>query len=213
MYFSQKKYDLQIHHHSSLESEGTHWQSFKNGNAISFEYLYKTYSPGLYNYGAKFTKDKDLIKECIQDLFVSLWIKRSSIGNPEHIRNYLYKSFRHSIFKRAFQLQKNEIYEETENYSFNVVLNIEETIIDRENQTKVSEQLGIAMNKLTSRQKEAIFLRFYEHLSYEEIAEIMGISVKASYKLMARSLNYLRENLSKDDLLLLYLAFHLKLFA
>ncbi len=165
----------------------------------------------MYNYGSKFTKDKDLIKECIQDLFVGLWTNRNSVGNPDHVKNYLYKSFRHAIFKKTFHLSKNETYEETENYSFQVVLNVEETLINNERQLQVSEQLQNALAKLTARQREAIFLKFYEQLSYEEIAEVMGITVKAGYKIMARSLDYLRNNLSKDDLLLLYLILHLKL--
>lgn len=202
---------MQLHQSHNTNSETQHWNSFKDGDAAAFEYLYKTYSASLYNYGSKFSKDKDLIKECIQDLFVGLWTKRNSVGNPEHIKNYLYKSFRHAIFKKAFQLSKNETYEETENYQFQVVLNVEESLIDNERQLQVSEQLQNAMAKLTARQREAIFLKFYEQLSYEEIAEVMGITVKAGYKIMARSLDYLRNNLSKDDLLLLYLMLHLKL--
>lgn len=203
---------MQIHQHPHHKTATEQWNAFKNGNAEAFESLYQTYSAGLYNYGSKFTKDKDLIKECIQDLFVNLWIKRTSVGKPGHVKNYLYKSFRHSIFKKTFQLNKNESYEETESYSFQVVLNVEEALIDNERQLQVSEQLQQAIAKLTARQREAIFLKFYEQLSYEEIAEVMGISVKAGYKIMARSLDYLRNNLSKDDLLLLYLVLHLKLF-
>ncbi|WP_316828257.1 sigma-70 family RNA polymerase sigma factor [Pedobacter miscanthi] len=202
---------LQLHKNPNQHNESQQWYSFKNGDAAAFEYLYKAYSAGLYNYGSKFTKDKDLIKECIQDLFVGLWTKRNSVGNPEHVKHYLYKSFRHAIFKKTFQLSKNETYEETENYSFQVVLNVEESIIDYEKQVQISEQLQNALAKLTARQREAIFLKFYEQLSYEEIAEVMGITVKAGYKIMARSLDYLRNNLSKDDLLLLYLVLHLKL--
>ncbi|WP_167459444.1 RNA polymerase sigma factor [Pedobacter jejuensis] len=202
---------MQIKKSHNPDNEFIQWKNFKNGNAAAFEYLYKTHSAGLYNYGSKFTKDKDLIKECIQDLFVGLWTRRHSVGNPGHIKNYLYKSFRHAIFKKIFQLSKNETYEETENYQFHAVLNIEETIIDNERQLQVNEQLQNAMAKLTARQREAIFLKFHEQLSYEEISQIMGISVKAGYKIMARSLDYLRNNLSKDDLLLLYLLLHLKL--
>ncbi|MGQ7855026.1 RNA polymerase sigma factor [Pedobacter sp. WC2501] len=202
---------MQIHNNHNPNNESLNWKNFKNGNEAAFESLYKTYSAGLYNYGSKFTKDKDLIKECIQDLFVGLWTRRQSVGNPGHIKNYLYKSFRHAIFKKTFQLSKNETYEETENYQFHAVLNIEETIIDNERQLQVSGQLQNALAKLTARQREAIFLKFHEQLSYEEIAEVMGITVKAGYKIMARSLDYLRNNLSKDDLLLLYALLHLKL--
>ncbi|MBB2147893.1 RNA polymerase sigma factor [Pedobacter gandavensis] len=193
-------------------TEPQYWQSFKAGNADSFEYLYKTYAAGLYNYGSKFSKDKDLIKECIQDLFVGIWTRRATLGNPDHLKNYLYKSFRHLVFRKTLQLQNFEVYEEeTDTYSFHVSLNMEEAIIDGEQRDKVTEQLNMVMAKLTPRQKEAIFLRFYEQLSYEEIAEVMDISVKASYKIMARALGFLKENLSKDDLMLLSLLLHLRL--
>lgn len=211
MYFSRKQHTLQNLDPNSGETEKLHWHSFKTGNAASFEHLYQKYSAGLYNYGAKFSGDKDLIKECIQELFVQIWTKRSSIGNPEHIKNYLYKSFRNLILKKTAQLQKNQDFDDIENYGFNVSLNIEDALIDGERREKISGQLQEAISRLTARQKEAIFLRFYEQLSYEEIAEIMGITVKASYKIMARSLSFLRNNLSKEDLLILYMACHMKL--
>jgi RNA polymerase sigma factor (sigma-70 family) len=52
------------------------------------------------------------------------------------------------------------------------------------------------LKALTSRQKEAIFLRFYEGLSFEEVATVLHISVKATYKIMARSLESLRNNIT-----------------
>jgi len=189
-----------------------HWLLFKNGSADSLEALYKQYSNALYNYGSKFSPDKDLIKECIQELFVTLWTRRKHIGNPPDVKNYLFKAFRLSVFKKAAFLQKNEEYLETEDYPFAVTLNIEDAIISAEQGEALKVRLEIAVNQLTNRQKEAIFLKFYEGLSYEEIAGVMDISVKATYKIMARSLGYLRENLSKDDLLILLFVLHLKLY-
>lgn len=194
------------------KSEDLHWEAFKKGSATSFSHIYQTYSAGLYNYGSKFSADKDLIKECIQELFVQIWTKRNSISQPAHIKNYLYKSFRNLILKKAGQLQKNHDFDETENYAFNVSLNIEEALIDGEKQKRITEQLQLTISRLTPRQREAIFLKFYEQLSYEEIAAIMGITVKATYKIMARSLDFLRDNLSKEELMVLYLVFHVRLF-
>jgi len=203
---------LQTPYPNFSESEDLHWKAFKTGDAASFSHLYQKYSPGLYNYGAKFSMDKDLIKECIQELFVQIWTKRNSIGIPAHVKNYLYKSYRNLILKKVAQLQKHRDFDEIENYEFNVSLNIEEVLIDGERRKEISEQLQLTISGLTARQREAVFLKFYEQLSYEEIAEVMGITVKASYKIMARSLDFLRDNLSKEDLLLLYLMFSLKLF-
>lgn len=195
------------------ESEDGHWRAFKTGDTAAFSHLYQKYSAGLYNYGAKFSMDKDLIKDCIQELFVQIWTFRNSIGNPVHIKNYLYKSFRNLILKKVAQVQKSHDFDETEDYEFNVSLNIEEALIEDERRKHISKQLQLTLSGLTARQREAIFLKFYEQLSYEEIAEVMGITVKASYKIMARSLNFLRDNLSKEDLLVLYFVLNLKLIS
>ncbi|WP_354361282.1 sigma-70 family RNA polymerase sigma factor [Pedobacter sp. UYP30] len=191
--------------------EANHWIAFKTGNATSFSHFYDKYSAGLYNYGSKFSKDKDMIKDCIQELFVEFWTKRQSIGNPQHIKNYLYKCFRNLILKKVSRLKNKKELDETENYEFDVRLNVEEALIDDEKRKQVSEQLQLTISRLTPRQREAIFLRFYEQLSYDEIAEVMGITVKACYKIMARSLDFLRNNLSKDIYLMLYVALNIKI--
>jgi len=203
---------LQILTNTSSESASQYWSSLKNGNPDALENLYKLYSNALYNYGSKFTADKDLIKECIQELFVGLWTRREFISSPADVKNYLFKSFRLSVFKKAAFINKNEEYVETGDYPFSVSLSIEDDIISEEKNNALKKRLESTISTLTDRQREAIFLKFYENLSYEEIAEVMGISVKATYKLMARSLSFLRDNLSKDDLLILLSLFYLKLF-
>ena len=197
---------------SQLSLDIQHWLLLKDGDAQALETLYRLYSNALYNYGSKFTGDKDQIKECIQELFVTLWTRRNTIGSPANIKNYLFKSFRLTLFKKAALISKNQEYQDTEHYPFSVTLSIEDDLI-RQEQTKAQKQrLETAIHQLTDRQREAVFLKFYENLSYDEIAEVMGISVKATYKIMARSLSFLRDNLSKDDLLLLISIFYLKLY-
>ena len=170
------------------------------------------YSNALYNYGSKFSIDKDLIKESIQEVFVNIWTRREFISHPADVKNYLFKSFRLSIFKKTSRLQRNQEFQETEDYPFSVTLNIEDVIIEGETKDELKKKLEPALDRLTDRQKEAVFLKFYENLSYDEIAEVMGISVKATYKIMARSLSFLRENLTKDELLILLSLFYMKLY-
>ena len=66
-------------------------------------------------------------------------------------------------------------------------------IIGKEEELALNTRLKKASAYLTARQNEAIFLRFYEELSYEEVAEIMSITVKTTYKIMARALSELKE--------------------
>lgn len=175
--------------------------------------LYQLYANSLYNYGSKFTADKDLIKECIQELFVTLWTRKNLLGEPLSVKNYLFKAFRLSLFKKGKLLQRQSSYEETEHYDFNASLTIEETIIEGENNAEMQQRLQLTLNQLTSRQREAIFLKFYEGLSYNEIAEVMNISVKGTYKVVARAIEALREKLSPEDFLLLFFLFSMKYFS
>jgi len=207
---------LQLHINNSADkpskTDSEHWVAMKSGEPAALENLYRLYSAALYNYGSKFSGDKDLVKDCIQELFVNLWTRREFISHPSDVRNYLFKSFRLSIFKKAALINKNDEYLDTENYPFSVTLSIEDELITGEQNDALKSRLQNTISSLTDRQREAVFLKFYENLSYEEIAEVMGISVKATYKLMARSLSFLRDNLSKDDLLLLISLFYLKLY-
>jgi len=62
----------------------------KAGNKAALEQMYLEYSNKLYNYGAKFALDKELIKDSIQELFVLLWERRSyfQFRGPHERRAY-----------------------------------------------------------------------------------------------------------------------------
>jgi RNA polymerase sigma factor (sigma-70 family) len=82
---------------------------------------------------------------------------------------------------------------------------IDQLLIRQDIEAGVRQRLEQAIKTLTGRQREAIFLRFYEGLSYEEVAEVMGISVKATYKIMSRALLQLKQTLSLPVLTILLL--------
>lgn len=194
----------------NTETAALYWPLLKQGEASALESLYKLYANALYNYGSKFSVDQDLIKECIQEVFVAIWTRRAQLGNPQNVKNYLFKAFRLSVFKKANLLQKQVSYEETEHYPFRASLNIEEEMITAENNAALKERLEITLNKLSARQREVIFLKFYEAQSYEEIAEIMNISQKGAYKVMGRAIDALRDLLSKEDFFLILMLFSIK---
>ena len=49
------------------------WIRFKDGDLDAFGEIYEEYIDLMYDYGSKITQDKDLVKDCIQDLFVDLY--------------------------------------------------------------------------------------------------------------------------------------------
>ena len=106
--------------------------------------------------------------------------------------SYFYSSFRFILFKKIKSagktVQSNEFEDEPDFSS-------EYLLIKRESDRAMQQSLQAALTELTPRQREAIFVRFYEGLSYEDVAAILNISVKATYKIMARSLSTLKENM------------------
>jgi len=81
-----------------------YWQlvlsKFKTGDRNSFEEIYNEFSDQLFAYGAKITSDRELLKDCIQDLFIDLYKYNPSIKNPELLEFYLYKSLKRLIIKK-----------------------------------------------------------------------------------------------------------------
>ncbi|MDJ1506621.1 sigma-70 family RNA polymerase sigma factor [Xanthocytophaga agilis] len=181
------------------------WVAFKEGSTEAFSALYFQYFKSLYEYGMRLCQDEDLVKDCIHDLFIKLWSNKSNLGNVSNIKSYLLVSLRGLIYDTFNSQRRRPATELEEDYHFEMVFSAESEWIDKENFTQQTQGILDALNQLTPRQKEVIYLRYFEELSYEEIAEVMQLSVKATYKLVGRGMEALREilNVSKKTLLIL----------
>jgi RNA polymerase sigma factor (sigma-70 family) len=133
-----------------------------------------------------------LIEDSVQEIFLDLWNRRSKMAEVASINSYLFSSFRYTLIRKIKGAQKHVPEHEPDEPDFSAALALEV----KEQDAEWQQRIQAALNTLTPRQREAIFLRFYEGLSYEEVARIMGISTKATYKVMARSLASLKERLA-----------------
>lgn len=176
------------------------WVSFTKGDQKAFTAIYHACFKDLFRYGMHFHPDKSLIKECIQDLFVKLWNNRLQLLKVEQIRYYLLKSLRNTILTKLSALTRSNFYElDEERYDFEISYPQEHHLIATEDQAESYRQFRVAMDKLTSRQREIIYLRYIKGLEYDEVAAIMDITVKAAYKLVARSLDTLKQNMPQSS--------------
>jgi RNA polymerase sigma factor (sigma-70 family) len=166
------------------------FQHIMNGDIDAYSGLYKEYYKRFYNYGRKFTTDTNLIEDSIQEIFLDLWTRREQLSHVESPNFYLYSSFRYVLIKKIRQHDKMVFNQSAEE---DVEFSAEHLIVSRELDEELQVKLQNAIKTLTGRQLEAIFLRFYENLSYPEVAAILNISVKATYKIVARSLLALKE--------------------
>ena len=73
-------------------------------------------------------------------------------------------------------------------------MTVEDELIDKEDHVEIKQKLEDYLKKLTDRQREIIYLRYIEEYSYEEISEIMNISVESGRNLISKSLNKLKKS-------------------
>jgi RNA polymerase sigma factor (sigma-70 family) len=172
------------------------WKSFRNGDEEALEGLFGTYYSVLLNYGHKFTLNTYMIEESVQDLFVKLWNTRRLIGSTANVKHYLFKAYR-SILFRKLQKQAANVMEklDDEKYDFKIELAPDQKMMEMENDAELRQKIDAGLESLTARQREAVYLRFYEDLSYEEVSEILNLNIGGTYKLIYRALERLKDKL------------------
>lgn len=166
------------------------WKLFKLGNWAAYEKMYKKYFSILNNYGFKFTRESELVEDAVHDLFVKLWSSRERLSDPESVKNYLFKSMRNILLRKMKKEEKiTDIDGQEYPLSFSISYSTEifQRIEDRELRAKIRSFI----ETLPARQQEIIFLRFYENLSYQEIAGVMSITTNSAYKLLYKALESL----------------------
>lgn len=171
------------------------WQQFREGQQAAFQNLVQHFYRDLHFYGGRFTRDPDLLKDCLQDLFLDLWTYRHKIVQMPYIRPYLYKSLRRKIHREV--LRHSAMVRE-ENISFDDLNSEEFTAEQAIIRTELSEyqtaRLNALLAQLSDRQREAIHLKFYAELSNDEIADVLAVNKQSVANLLHRGLSRLRES-------------------
>lgn len=179
------------------------WVQIGKGDKSAYGQFYVFYYKKLFNYGRKFTDNIALLEDALQESLMTIWSGRDRLDDITTPHSYLFAAFRHILFRKIRLAGK--LYSLDRQESASPEFGIEHIIIAREEESEMGLRLRQSIETLTSRQREAIFLRFYEGLSYEEVADMLGISVKATYKIMARALLQLKTHLSLPMLSVLLL--------
>ena len=174
------------------------WKDFVLGSDVAFKIIYETYVQTLFKFGLHFTKNEDLIQDCIQDLFVDLHKYRQRLKNTDNIKLYLFVSLKRKIF-RALNKEEKYLQLNSENIPFFYALAEND---EDDSEARRYELLEKAMRKLSNRQREAIYLRFVNGLDYDELGEILQMNYQSARNLVYRGVEKLRASCRKESLLL-----------
>ena len=171
------------------------WQSLKAGNRQALEQIYSRHAAALLKYGYKFSSNTQLVEDCVQDLFLELWRNREGLANTDSIAKYLFVALRRKVIRQVQRIQKQQSVEEPKEYQFEVALSIDEEIISQESDQALHHALKLALENLSSRQKEIIYLKYFNGMDNKSISEILDINYQSVRNLVSRTLKVLKERL------------------
>ena len=174
------------------------WGELKKGNLDALGKIYDQFVDDLFSYGMQIVSDKDIVMDCIHDLFLDLYKYKAKLASPNNIKHYLLISLKRKIIKKAAErrtlLSIDTSFQEMEKEYYSK--SFEEETIDAEFIDERNLKLVTSLKLLSKKQKLALFLRFNEDREYEEIARIMKVSVQTSRTTIYRAIKVLRSALA-----------------
>lgn len=199
-----------------IESNASdNWRKFLSGDQEALGSIFREYFADLLAYGTKIIRSDDLVKDQIQELFVRLWERRSLLVDVRNVRVYLLISLKNDLLQSAKLNRKTAGLKDKTNP---FVISSEDFIIEREQEKELAGRVTSIMERLTARQREVIYLRFYMSLDFQQLAEVLNMNIQSVRNLLSRTLEKIRKEANdngihpsgKIELLLLCLFGHYK---
>jgi RNA polymerase sigma factor (sigma-70 family) len=172
------------------------WKNFRNGDPQALATIFNDHYDSLYYYGRRLVRDEDLVKDCVQNLFLKMWTSRERLRPIEYVRFYLMKSLRRHIGDQVIMQKRNKSREHLLQYEFEITFSHEDFLIASQISREQSDALANSLNNLSARQREAVFLKFYEECEYSRIADIMNLNVQSVRNLIYQSLKCIKNQMA-----------------
>ncbi len=102
----------------SLTPEPALLKRLQQGDQAALASLMRMYYDDLYHYASRFTRDHALVKDCIQEVFISLWQRRDTIGAIISPRNYLLRAIKNKTLKALHKNATMQVLPVSRNTSF-----------------------------------------------------------------------------------------------
>ncbi len=172
-------------------------QRIRAGDEAAFEALFRSTYDALYASVYRIVQSAAVADELVQDLFVAVWADRAR-WNPgdtiDRVRAYLFVAAR----RRALNAVRREAVErrwveQAELGSGERAVESAEVIVERAERVRAVRE---AVARLPERGRAVLLLQWRRGLTYAEIAECLGISVKTVEVHVSRALKALRRSLA-----------------
>ncbi|MCH7415237.1 sigma-70 family RNA polymerase sigma factor [Belliella sp. R4-6] len=176
------------------------WMGFLKGNQDSFKQLYLKYIDDLIVYGSFFCRDRSRVEDSIHDVFVELFNRRENLSQNINVKFYLFACLRRQLKRTLKNFPILEFKEGNDRDLEIIDLNFD-PIIHNEEQKLIVFKLVKAINQISKKKKEIIYLYYVQQLTYADISLLLGISLSSCRTLMYRAIKDLKANFEIDTMI------------
>jgi len=190
-----------------MSSENELLELIRNGNKSAFEHIFRMHYSDLCAYANKFLCDTDAAEEIVQELFFQFWQKREELSINSSLKSYLFRAVHNSSLNCIKHKNIRLKYKEK------VMYENHDVFYEQQGFSEINELQGkikTAIDKLPLERKKVFIMNRFDELTYKEVAEKLGISVKTVENQMGKALKFLREELK--DYLYLLIFLYMELF-
>lgn len=163
-------------------------------NEQTLSQLFLRFHPLLFHFGMKMVNDEYLVEETIQNIFLYFVEKNKDFNTVQNEKSYLFTAFRRQILEQKEKQKKRRLLRfDFHKKQTNIQFNNADFFLQKEKSFKSKPSISHSLNNLPWRQREAIYLRYFNNLSTKEIANIMEITPQVVSNTICKALKKLRK--------------------
>lgn len=184
------------HLDSTVSGDVALWRKFTQGDTAAYESIYHQYVKELYSYVYTVVRNKSIAEDVIHDLFADLWSNRKSLGEIRSVRLYLFSCVKRRSLKKLKKERTFTCFDyEQESAAFEIVPSFLDELTASQHKDAMAKSIKKCIANLSNRQREIIYLRFYQNMSYSEVAELLQLDQKYIYNLASKAFGLLRKSI------------------
>jgi len=155
-----------------------------------FNEIFLQFHPVLLRFGKKIVQNEYLAEESIQELFIYIYEKDVQLSTIGNLRAYLFTAFRRRLLLKK---QSTPQLIDIASISTDILFQASDFADNISSSNQRNAQLASLLNDLPWRQREALFLKYFNKLSTKEIANIMGIQPQVVSNTIYKALKKMKD--------------------
>ena len=170
-------------------SELEYLRRLKLSDERAFDALFRHYSALVYRFAYSYLKSRPVAEEIVQECFIKIWEKREQLRDDQPLKSYLFTIAHHAVLN---ELRRDQHHLRLQGQ---VAAGRPESVTNEAEYEEMESLYQAALEQLPPKQREVFVLSRQQGLTYPEIAEMQGLSVKTVEAHIARALKTMRSYL------------------